>query len=273
MTAPTDATRDQICDKPPRPRRWIPLSLRIFAIILGVVGTASVLWFVSVWWGHRCEQQLVQTIEGWGGKVRMEEPEWLTQLVSDDLAATFQVFDRVASVELNGAKITDAEVVHLKRLTGLRTLVLSRTTVGDAGLAHLSSMQSLECVILDENDITGAGLVHLNGLRKLRRLGLVDMSLTDADLARLSELKGLKELALCGSPGRAFSVTDAGLVHLSGLTNLTFLNLNGTAVTDAGVVLLGSLKNLERLKFNATHVTDKGIEGLQRVLPDCKISR
>lgn len=273
MTVPPAATPDPISDKPPRPRRWIPLSLQIFAIILGVIGTTSVFWFVSVWWGHHREQQLVQTIESWGGKVWTDNPDWLTQLVGDDFAAAFKVFDRVASVELTGEEITDAEVAHLQRLTCLRSLLLCETTVTDAGLAHLSGMQNLECVILDETDITGTGLVHLKELRKLRRLGLIDTSVTDASLAHLTELKALKEFALCSSLASAKRVTDVGMVHLSGLTNLTFLNLHGTAVTDAGLFLLGGLKNLETLRFHTTDVTDKGIEDIQKALPDCKISR
>jgi hypothetical protein len=44
-------------------------------------------------------------------------------------------------------------------------------------------------------------------------------------------------------------VTDAGLVHLEGFSNLTWLDLSGTKVTDVGV------------------------KKLQQKLPRCKISR
>ena len=53
---------------------------------------------------------------------------------------------------------------------------------------------------------------------------------------------------LIGRPG-ARPITDAGLVHLKGLTNLEGLLLIGTQVTDAGVAKL------------------------KEALPDCRISR
>ncbi len=42
-------------------------------------------------------------------------------------------------------------------------------------------------------------------------------------------------------------VTDAGLVHLKGLTKLVRLDLQDTQVTDAGLVHLRGLTKLERL--------------------------
>jgi hypothetical protein len=47
-------------------------------------------------------------------------------------------------------------------------------------------------------------------------------------------------------------VTDAGLVHLSGLTNLERLNLSGTNVTDAGLVHLKGLTQLSDLNLQGT---------------------
>ena len=61
-------------------------------------------------------------------------------------------------------------------------------------------------------------------------------------------------------------ITDAGLVHLSGLTNLrdlwltgTGVGLTGTGVTDAGLVHLSGLKKLEVLDLDGTGVTDSGL--------------
>ena len=44
------------------------------------------------------------------------------------------------------------------------------------------------------------------------------------------ELAGLETLRLAST-----QVTDAGLVHLKGLTSLAHLNLTGTQITDAGL--------------------------------------
>ena len=66
-------------------------------------------------------------------------------------------------------------------------------------------------------------------------------------------------------------ITDAGLVHLKGLTNLEQLDLVDTQVTDAGLVHLKGLTKLRTLFLDSTQVTDAGIADLQKALPKCKI--
>jgi len=63
-------------------------------------------------------------------------------------------------------------------------------------------------------------LIHLN---------LAGTKVTDASLVYLRGLKNLTRLHL-----EKTRVTDAGLANLRGLTELTYLNLYGTAITDAG---------------------------------------
>ena len=67
------------------------------------------------------------------------------------------------------------------------------------------------------------------------------------------------------------NVTDAGLVHLKGLTKLQTLNLSDTNVTDAGLVHLKGLTILQTLVLIDTKVTDAGVKKLQAALPKCRI--
>ena len=93
--------------------------------------------------------------------------------------------------------------------------------------------------------------------------------------------------------GRHPGVTDAGLVHLEGLTNLQSLHLSETQITDAvlvhlkgltsleintqvtgaGLVHLKGVTNLQSLNLNRTQVTDAGVAELKQALPDCKIEK
>ena len=66
-------------------------------------------------------------------------------------------------------------------------------------------------------------------------------------------------------------MTDAGVAHLAGLTNLTELSLSGTGMTDAGVVHLARLTNLTWLYLCDTGVTDAGVADLEARLPGCRV--
>ena len=66
-------------------------------------------------------------------------------------------------------------------------------------------------------------------------------------------------------------ISDAGLVHLKGMTNLQNLQLLETRITDAGLVHLKGLTGLQTLGLRGTQVTDQGVADLQKALPNCEI--
>ena len=68
-------------------------------------------------------------------------------------------------------------------------------------------------------------------------------------------------------------ITDAGLVHLEGLTSLRTLHLYNTQITDAGLVHLQGLTSLQDLNLSDTKITDAGVAKLKEALPNCEISR
>ena len=95
-----------------------------------------------------------------------------------------------------------------------------------------------------------------------------DVQITDAGLVHLAGLTSLQGLGLSNT-----EITDAGLVHLSGLTNLQRLRLSNTEITDAGLVHLSGLTSLQRLALSETQVTDAGVAKLKEALPNWEISR
>ena len=90
--------------------------------------------------------------------------------------------------------------------------------------------------------------------------------ITDAGLVHLKGLTKLEELWLTDT-----QITDAGLVHLKGLTKLEWLLLSNTQITDAGLVHLKGLTKLKELLLTDTQVSDEGVKGLQQALPGCNI--
>ena len=71
--------------------------------------------------------------------------------------------------------------------------------------------------------------------------------------------------------GYITQLTDAGLAHLKGLTNLQTLDLKGTQVSDAGLTHLKLLTNLQTLWLLGTQVSVAGVQELQKALPNCRI--
>jgi hypothetical protein len=70
--------------------------------------------------------------------------------------------------------------------------------------------------------------------------------------------QSLSELGLAGT-----RVTDAGLVHLKGMSQLAILNLTNTNVTDAGLVHLEGPTHLSSLWLVETRITDAGLVHLE----------
>jgi len=68
-------------------------------------------------------------------------------------------------------------------------------------------------------------------------------------------------------------VSDKGLEHLAGLSNMEELYLNGTNVTDSGIEHIVRLKSLKHLDISGTGVTDEGLKALQQKLAKCNIDR
>jgi hypothetical protein len=82
--------------------------------------------------------------------------------------------------------------------------------------------------------------------------------ISDAGLVHLKGLTQLQWLSL-----DCTMVSDAGLEHLKGLTQLQTLWLNGTKVSDAGLEHLKGLTQLQWLDLGGTNVTDAGLEHLK----------
>ncbi len=91
-------------------------------------------------------------------------------------------------------------------------------------------------------------------------------NLTDADLVWVAKLENLSQLNLGGT-----KMSDKGLTHLKLLTKLQSLMLSRTEVSDVGMEHLKSLTQLRMLFINNTKVSCEGIEGLKKSLPNCVV--
>lgn len=94
---------------------------------------------------------------------------------------------------------------------------------------------------------------------RITTVGLRNTQVTDAGLLHLTGVTKLNVLDLDNT-----QVTDAGLSHLKGLTKLEWLYLHNTQVTDAGLLHLKGLTKLLSVSLKNTHTTVEGRESLLR---------
>ncbi|MHC4199448.1 MAG: leucine-rich repeat domain-containing protein, partial [Planctomycetota bacterium] len=175
---------------------------------------------------RRRERAAAKHVEALGGLCHWEAepPSWPFPQLARLLGKRFaKGRERLCDVFLGGPRVADADLAHLKGLTGLQCLSLSNTQVTDAGLVHLKGLTGLVVLDLGNMQVTDAGLVHLKGLTGLVALDLGNTQVTDAGLVHLKSLTGLEGLGIART-----QVTDAGVAHLKGLTGLRELKLPGT---------------------------------------------
>ena len=91
--------------------------------------------------------------------------------------------------------------------------------------------------------------------------------ITDAGLVHLAGLSGLEALRLDYS-----TVTGAGLAHLRNLTLLRYLGLRRCPVTDDAISHITALPSLRNLDVSDTEITPSGLKTLKEALPECRIS-
>lgn len=241
-------------------RRFSQFSVKALLLLVAAVAVACG-WFTWKLDHKRRERAAVAEIQKIGGHViyRWQQeatnakamppgPQWLRRRLGDDF------FSDVVGIAVHGDSVTDEWLAHLEPISELTRAHFLGTRITNEGVRYLSRFKTLEEFNLDST-ATDAGLKWLNDLPALKRLVLSGARrVSDAGMTHLAGLSELEQLWLDGT-----SVTDAGLAHLKGLSNLKELWLRETVVGDAGLSHLKGLKELRTLNLDATAVTDAGL--------------
>ena len=137
------------------------------------------------------------------------------------------------------ARVTDAGLSSLPRLTSLTTLDLSHCSeLTDAALVHhVSGCTGLTSLVLSHCPLlTDAGIEAVRTFTGLRTLSVAHCpKLTDASLLAMTALTALESVDVCGDE----LISDAGLAHLASLPQLAAVFVSDCPkVTDAGRDLL-----------------------------------
>ena len=163
----------------------------------------------------------------------------------------------------------DDVLAALRSQSGIKTLHLGGDTITDIGLASVAELTDLrELVIWWATDITDAGVAHLSHLPKLRMVDISLSSLTDEAVRHLSQLPALDDLHL---QGKTFS--DQSLLHLSRAKRLKSLSLtmDVSEISDEGLKHLEGLSNLRRLRLSKSKLSNEAKERLLKAIPGLEI--
>jgi hypothetical protein len=167
-------------------------------------------------------------------------------------------------LNLIGAPISDAGLIHLDGLSNLHTLKLSIGDITDDGLRRIVEYHpDLTTFDLHGKEISDEGLAHIGRLRRLEHLHLPP-KVSNAGLAHLRELTELRTLEAPMS-----NVTGEGLVHLRNLKRLESLNLRLAKIDDDALIHLAELTHLRRLEVSGGYpigITDEGLPRLARLI-------
>lgn len=132
------------------------------------------------------------------------------------------------------------------------------TTIAPEQL-HLSGLPALRSVLLNGLEVTEAHLTAVAKSKTITNLDLRGCSLSNEALKPVAEMQQLRALRLNGGDG-ATTVDDAGLAHISGLTNLKALALDKLWVGKPGIEHLAKLSNLQELYLAETGFSDDCVE-------------
>ncbi len=175
---------------------------------------------------------------------------------------------------LNHVEMSDAGLVHIGRLTKLRDLDLSSNPITDAGAAHLAGLTELRLLELLDTQVTERGLSAFKGMSELRTLRVPAGGFLDADFEHLetlrlagppqsgsspeASLKYIGELTSLRSLKMRLPVSDAGLAHLSRLTQLESLHINAGELSNAGLAPLSGFEKLHTLYVDGEIADETG---------------
>jgi 5-hydroxyisourate hydrolase-like protein (transthyretin family) len=215
---------------------------------------------------------------------------WYTLDDSKHVIEVNMVYHGSGPTRLKNTQFTDESLGYLPKFTKLRQIALAWKQASDEGLTHLAGAHSLrEIYIWKATDVTDAGIEALRGLKDLEVVQILDAQVSDAALRTLSTLPKLQRLTVPGSEftdegiayladmkqlrwlmigTRKSHITDAGVAHLAGLSNLDALNLMGARLSDGGLKELSGLSKLKQLHLSGggdapEAITDQGLQTIE----------
>ncbi|MBC8874729.1 MAG: hypothetical protein H8E44_35275 [Planctomycetes bacterium] len=185
---------------------------------------------------------------------------WRTRITDDGLRHLAKM-KGLTALDLHTTAVTDEGLARLTGLTELRELHLP-PRISDEGLAHLRGLSNL-CVLnaSEARWITPSGLRHLAGCPiQSIQAGFLGMLRGD----ELKHLSALRHVNTCVPMLTATDCSDVHLKHLAGMPELSELSVSGADLTDASLVHIEPLRNLTKLHVTG-RISTAGLDSLRKL--------
>ena len=188
--------------------------------------------------------------------------------------------DQIWGLDLRNTNVTDEGLRQLQGMPSLEQLTLGNdvqvirqfnppaSPITDAGLVHLRKLDQLRNLTLNGLPITDQGLAVIEDLPNLGGLYLSRTKVKGAGLSRFKSLPKLAVLYLDRS-----AASDAAMSQLAGASNLQLLSLNQVSLTADGLKPLKALPRLHQLEITGCGLLDEEVQDLQMSKPQLKIER
>lgn len=197
--------------------------------------------------------------------------------IGDEGASAVRNWKHLRRLNLRGTKITDATLEMLENVQSLESLDVGFAQLTDVGTAHLAAMNNLRELSVGGNKLTENGLQFLRQLPHLTYLdlsgtqrtdsGLWSITLTSGAVEAIATVSDLSELNLAGT-----AITANGLKTLQSLAKLDRLTLRGAKrVGHDAVPVLSSWTRLRWLDLAGTSLSPEDVLQIRGALPHCVI--
>jgi hypothetical protein len=234
--------------------RLVSIGLKEFFVLSALIAIGLAYWF-HLRAEHRKMQAIIDSLGGPQVLFGVDQmlPVWVR---SWQMRGELLLGDLPTAIQLTKVDNPAAAWEGLARLNSVRNLTIdgdSKITGGskitiDAHAWHLQKMRQLESLSLRDTDLSDEGASILAVLKQLRILAL-DNCISNAGVRHIAGLTNLELLTIMGSRNKGPRITGACFMHFSDLTNLKTLSIVAEKASANEITQLARLRNLEWLQL------------------------
>ncbi|MCH2210725.1 MAG: hypothetical protein MK110_05450 [Fuerstiella sp.] len=171
--------------------------------------------------------------------------------------------ETVTELKLTGATLSAAGLEVLATLPALKKLDLEHARIRDADWSGLAGATTLESLNLKKSSIRNTTMSALSGMTNLKLLDISDTRVTDLGFKHLAKLSALEHLVV-----ESLNIEGNGMQELGrkgANAPLRTIHASQTTFGRLGFIYLREFDDLEELYVTAASVSNNSLSGLSRV--------